>query len=43
MKLDCKPIETGAGVVYSPKQDLFYLLDGHGYRMQQVWVFRYKS
>jgi hypothetical protein len=41
-KLDCKPVETAAGVIYSPKQDLFYLLDGNGYRMQQVWVFRLK-
>jgi hypothetical protein len=41
-KLECPSIETGAGVVYSPKQELFYLLDGNGYRMQQVWVFRYK-
>ncbi|MCX8108938.1 MAG: hypothetical protein N3G20_09045, partial [Verrucomicrobiae bacterium] len=41
-KLDCKPVETAAGVVYSPRQDLFYMLDGHGYRQQQVWVFRLK-
>jgi hypothetical protein len=41
-KLGCTPRETGAGVIYSPKQDLFYLLDGHGYRQQQVWVFRLK-
>ncbi len=41
-KLDCKPLETAAGVIYSPRQDLFYLLDGHGYRQQQVWVFRLK-
>lgn len=41
-RLDCKPVETAAGVVYSPKQDLFYMLDGHGYRQQQVWVLRLK-
>ena len=39
-KLDCVPRETAAGVIYSPKQNLFYMLDGHGYRQQQVWVFR---
>ncbi|HUT35753.1 MAG TPA: kelch repeat-containing protein [Planctomycetota bacterium] len=41
-KLDCKPGLTEAGVVYSARHDLFYLLDGHGYRPQQVWVFRYQ-
>ena len=42
-KLDVKPFATGAGVIYSPKHDLFYALDGNGYRQQQVWVFRYKG
>ena len=41
-KLDCKPVTTAAGVIYSPRQDLFYMLDGDGYRPQQVWVFRYQ-
>ena len=41
-KLECKPVPTEAGVIYSPRQDLFYMLDGHGYRQQQVWVFRLK-
>lgn len=42
-KLDVKPVATGAGVVYSAAHDLFYMLDGDGYRQQQVWVFRYRA
>jgi hypothetical protein len=41
-KLDCAPMATAAGVIYAPKQDLFYLLDGNGYKMQRVYVFRLK-
>ncbi|MDD4889473.1 MAG: kelch repeat-containing protein [Phycisphaerae bacterium] len=41
-KLDCKPCGTQAGVIYSPRQNLFYLLDGNGYAPQRVFVFRYR-
>jgi len=41
-KLDCKPVGTEAGVIYSPRQDLFYMLDGDGYHPQKVWVFRFR-
>ncbi len=39
-KLDCRSVEC-CGIVYSPKQDLFYVLDGNGYAPQRVFVFRY--
>jgi hypothetical protein len=32
---------SGQGIVYSPQQDLFCTLHGGGYKMQEVWVFRY--
>jgi hypothetical protein len=35
-------VGTAGGVVYSERYDLFLMLDGHGYRPQQVWAFRYK-
>ena len=51
--LDRRPLKTDAmtkvsekasrpGGVYSPHRDLFYTLHGGGYKMQEVWVFRYK-
>jgi hypothetical protein len=41
-KLGCAPQETNAGVTYSPKLDLFFMLENNGYRPQRVFVFRYK-
>jgi hypothetical protein len=32
---------SGPGIVYSLHQDLFCTLHGGGYKMQEVWVFRY--
>jgi hypothetical protein len=32
---------SGPGIVYSPHQDLFCTLHGGGYKMQEVYVFRY--
>jgi hypothetical protein len=39
-QIPCPPRETAAGVIYSPRQDLFYMLDGDGYRPQKVFVLR---
>lgn len=41
-RLDCAPRDTQAGVAYSVKQDLFFLLENNGYGPQKVWVFRYR-